>query len=77
VILDYFLGPGLPYITAGDLRPAGDPTPAIDDFKNYTGEIWFSFGHNFFKKLSPGPKHSLERRGTRFSTIYAKNQGLN
>jgi hypothetical protein len=24
----------LPHKTAGDLRPAGDPSPAIDDFKN-------------------------------------------
>ena len=63
-----FLGPGdnfwkknftktdLPYITAGDLRFAGDPSPAIDDFKNYVGDVWFCFRHNFFKKLSPGPK---------------------
>jgi hypothetical protein len=39
----------LPYITAGDLRSAGDPSPAIDDFKNYTGDVWFGFRHNFFK----------------------------
>ena len=50
-----FLGPGLPYITAGDLRPAGDPTPAIDYFKNYVGDVWFGFGHNFLEKISPGP----------------------
>jgi hypothetical protein len=33
----------LPYITAGDLRPAGDTSPAIDDFKKYTGDVWFGF----------------------------------
>ena len=26
---------GLPYKTAGDLRPAGDPSHAIDDSKKY------------------------------------------
>ena len=39
----------LPYITAGDLRHAGDPSPAIDDFKNYAGDVWFGFCHNFSK----------------------------
>jgi hypothetical protein len=29
----------LSYNTAGDLRPAGDPSPAIDDFKNYMGDV--------------------------------------
>ena len=55
-----FLGPGhdlfgkvmaktdLPYKTAGDLRSAGDPSPAIDDFKNYAGDAWFCFRRNFF-----------------------------
>jgi hypothetical protein len=43
----------LPYITAGGLRSAGDPSPAIDDFKNCVGDVWFCFRHNFFKKLSP------------------------
>ena len=28
----------LPYITIGDLRPAGDPPPAIDDFENQAEE---------------------------------------
>ena len=39
----------LSYITAGHLRPAGDPSPAIDDFKNYAGDVWFCFRHNVFK----------------------------
>ena len=39
----------LSYKTAGDLRSAGDPSPAIDDFKNYMGDAWFCFRHNFFK----------------------------
>ena len=55
------------YKTAGDLRSAGDPSPAIDDFKNYMGDVWFCFRH----------KTSLERCATQFSTICAKNQGLN
>jgi hypothetical protein len=42
-----------PWITAGDLRPAGDPSPAIDDFKNCGGNVWFCHGfcfrHNFSK----------------------------
>jgi hypothetical protein len=69
----------LPYQTAGGLRPAGNPSPAIDDFKNCGGDVWFCFRRNFFKKLSSGPKTtaSLERRATQFSTIYAKNQALN
>ena len=25
------------------------PSPAIDDFKNYAGDIWFCFRHNVFK----------------------------
>ena len=45
----------LPYKTAGDLRPAGDPSPAIGDSKNYAGDVWFFFRHNFFKKrVHPG-----------------------
>ena len=39
----------LSYKPAGDLRSAGDPSPAIDDFKNYAGDVWFCFRHNFFK----------------------------
>jgi hypothetical protein len=39
----------LPYKTAGDLRSAGDPSPTIDDFKNYAGDVWFYFRHNFSK----------------------------
>ena len=39
----------LSYKTAGDLRSAGDPSPAIDDFKNYVGDVWFCFRHNYFK----------------------------
>jgi hypothetical protein len=60
----------------GDLRPAGDPAPAIDDSKNYMGDVWFCFRHNFFKKLSTWLKTSLERCATRISTICAKNQAL-
>jgi hypothetical protein len=37
------------YITAGHLRPADDPSPAIDDFKTYAGDVWFCFRHNVFK----------------------------
>jgi hypothetical protein len=40
----------LPDSTAGDLRPAGDPAPAIDDFKNYMGDVWFGLCHKFFLK---------------------------
>jgi hypothetical protein len=36
-------------VTAGGLRPAGDPSPAIDDFKNCAGDVWFCFCHNFIK----------------------------
>ena len=39
---------GLLYITAGHLRPAGDPSPAIDDFKNYADDVWFCFRYNVF-----------------------------
>ena len=39
----------LSYKPAGDLRSAGDPSPAIDDLKNYMGDAWFCFRHNFFK----------------------------
>ena len=39
----------LSYKTAGDLRSAGDPSPTIDDFKNYMGDAWLCFRHNFFK----------------------------
>ena len=40
----------LSYKTGGDLRSAGDPSPAIDDFKDYAGDVWFCFRHKFFKK---------------------------
>ena len=33
----------LSYKTAGDLRSAGDPSAAIDDFKNYMGDVWLGF----------------------------------
>ena len=39
----------LSYKTAGDLRSAGDPSPAIDDLKNYAGDVCFCFRHNFLK----------------------------
>ena len=72
----------LSYINAGDLRPAGDPSRAIDDSKNYMGDVYVCFSsYNFFKKLdpSPGPKNSLERPVTQFATctICAKNKTLN
>ena len=54
----------LSYKSAGDLRSAGDPSPAIDDFKNYTSDVWFCFRHNFIKNYPPGLKTSLERRAT-------------
>ena len=57
----------LSYEPAGDLRSAGDPSPAIDDFKNYAGDIWFCFHHDFFKKLSPELKTSLEKDAPRVS----------
>ena len=47
----------LPYKTAGDLRSAGDPSPAIDDFKNYMADVWVCFRHNFFKNYTR-PKNS-------------------
>ena len=51
----------LSYKTAGDLRSAGDPSPAIDDFKNYMGDVLLNFCHNFFQKLSPdAPLDSLK-----------------
>jgi hypothetical protein len=42
----------------GPLRPTGDPSPTVDEFKNCVsmGDVWFCFRHNFFKNLSPGPK---------------------
>ena len=39
----------LSYKPAGDLRSAGDPSPAIDDFKNYMGDAWFCFRRKYFK----------------------------
>ena len=65
------------YKPAGDLRSAGDPSPAIDDFKNYAVDVCFRFRHNFSKKISPALKNGLERCATRSSTICAKNQALN
>ena len=38
--------------------------------------IQICFRHNFFEKLSSGPKNGKERRPSRFSTICAKNQAL-
>ena len=41
----------MPYITAGDLRPASDPSRAIDDSKNYMREkfsiLLYTFGGRF------------------------------
>jgi hypothetical protein len=55
---------------------AGDGSPA--DCRSttvmYGGSVYvISFSQNYL----PGPKNSLERRTTRFSTISAKNQGPN
>ena len=69
--------PDLSYIIDNDLRHAGDPSPTIDDFKNYAGDVWFCSHYNVFKTVSPRPKNSLERRAARFSTICAKIQALN
>jgi hypothetical protein len=41
---------------------------AIDDFKNYAGDVWFGFCHNFFKNylqditivLKDAPRDSLQ-----------------
>ena len=67
----------LPYITAGDLRSAGDPSPARS---GCTHELSLQpdlvFVITFQKQFSPGPKNGLERRPPRFSTICAKNQVL-
>ena len=67
----------LSYKTAGDLRSAGDPSPAIDDLKNYMGDVWFCFRHKYFKNLSPVLKNGLERCATLIATICAKHQALN
>jgi hypothetical protein len=40
----------LPYKTAGDLRPAGDQSPAIGDFKIMRAMSSFVFVIIFFKK---------------------------
>ena len=40
----------LSYKTAVHLRSAGDPSPAIDDLKNYVGDVWLCFRLNFFQK---------------------------
>ena len=58
----------LPYKPAGDLRSAGDPSPAIDDLKNYVADVWFCFRHKFFKNypqdlkivLKDVPRDSLQ-----------------
>ena len=39
----------LSYKTAGDLRSAGDPSPAIDDFKNYLADAWSDFCYDNFR----------------------------
>ena len=68
----------LSYKTAGDLRSAGDPSPAIDDFKNYAGDAWFCFRHNYFKNYPHAVlKNGLESCATRSATISTKNQALN
>ena len=46
----------LPYITASDLRPAGDPSPAIDDFQKLYGRRVVSF----FVILVTSSKNYLE-----------------
>ena len=50
----------LPYKTAGNLRPAGDPSPTIDDFKNYVGDVWFCFRNTTHTKFSKFFKNYLQ-----------------
>ena len=66
----------LPYKTAGGLRPAGDPSPAIDDFKNYAGDVWTCFLNNFFKNYLQDLK-IVQNDATLYCTICAENQALN
>jgi hypothetical protein len=65
--------------TAGDLRPAGDPTPTIDDFKNSAGDVWFCSRRNFFEIHPQDLKivYIVEKHATHFSTICSKNPALN
>ena len=56
------------YLIANDLRLAGDPSPAIDDFKNYMGDVWVCFRHNFFKNYPKDLKRKF--RNTRHTIIY-------
>ena len=56
------------YYSGGIRDVFNKKTKALRDAPTKSG-----FRHNFSKKLSPGPKNSLERRTTRFFTIRAKN----
>jgi hypothetical protein len=65
-------------LVACDLLP-GDPPPAIDDSKICVGDPRRVVRQLSFKKKkkSPGPKNTLEKRITRFSTMCADSQALN
>jgi hypothetical protein len=63
------------------MRPACDPSPAIDDSKNYPGDVWTytCFCHNFSDNYPQAIKNNLflEKHATRLFTICPKNQALN
>jgi hypothetical protein len=59
--------------TAGDLRPAGDPSHFEQASYSRGGPAGSGFRHKIFEKSSPVPKNGIERRVSRFSTICAKN----
>jgi len=62
----------------GDGSPADCSSPAVTAVLEYSCIVWqIYFRHNFFEKLSPGPKIGLERCVPRFSTICGQTQGLN
>ena len=71
--------PDLSYIIDNDLRHAGDPSPTIDDFKNYMGDVCVCFRDKFFytypqdlKKVQKDAPHDHN-----IFIICAKNQALN
>ena len=51
----------LSYKSAGDLRSAGDPSPAIDDFKNYMADAWFDICYDNFRFQSTLLANKLPR----------------
>ena len=44
----------VPYSTVGDLRPADDPSTAIDDFKKFCGRSVVLFSSQLFKNYLVG-----------------------